>query len=279
MPCGEVTVHQETGFGDRDGDGDTDATDYGAIAGACTGSSSGACRVLDVNNSGTVNSSDQTPHAALPQGLLRKPGLSTTGLGQVFAHQGLPLDAEVGSYQNRARVYNAALRRFAQYDGLTEANSARLAYSDGMSLSGYLRSNPLRWVDPVGFGCCPPTCTEISYEKCPNPVPDTHPYHVCDPPVWDCPGCGTHSCVGACGETQVFPCDLGTQHCINLTISGTTCTPVSQCQCTLAVSGETIIHDFPCTSESYFVPDPNGTITVEEEDNLVARCPDCPVSS
>ncbi len=97
-PYGEVTVHQARSYGDYDGHGDVDSTHYNAIAGACSGSSSGACRVLDVNNSGTVSSSDQTPHAAPPQRLLRKPGQAVSRLGQVFARQGLPLDGEVESY-------------------------------------------------------------------------------------------------------------------------------------------------------------------------------------
>jgi len=159
-PYGEVTAHQERGYGDYDGDGDVDSTDYNAIAGACSGSSSGACRVLDVNNSGTVNSSDQTPHAALPQGLLRKPGLSATGLGQVFAHQGLPLDGEVGSYQNRAREYGPAMRRFVQRDPLSNSTTPPVGYADGMSLSFPLLGNPVSRVDPSGavvwcwFGTC-----------------------------------------------------------------------------------------------------------------------------
>ena len=36
-PYGELTDHQETGYGDRDGDGDVDSTDKGTPGVDCTG--------------------------------------------------------------------------------------------------------------------------------------------------------------------------------------------------------------------------------------------------
>jgi len=211
-PYGEVTVHQERGYGDYDGDGDVDSTDYNAIAGACSGSSSGACRVLDVNNSGTVNSSDQTPHAALPQGLLRRPGQAVSGLGQVCAHQGLPLDAEVGSYQNRTRDYPPQHRRLGQRDSIGLAFLTRLALpgklpQDRMNMIGlaqYLgdrnlyeavRSNPTRLSDPMGLTPSPPSpCGgEICTGTC-KPVFALGVGHVCE---GDC-SCHTSSFGGTC---------------------------------------------------------------------------------
>ena len=48
-PYGELTVNQDTGYGDRDGDGDVDATDKGTPGSTCTGTVTGACRIPDVD--------------------------------------------------------------------------------------------------------------------------------------------------------------------------------------------------------------------------------------
>jgi hypothetical protein len=46
--------------------------------------------------------------------LQRIPAASHSRRGNLFAHQGLPLDAELASYQNRARQYAPTARRFMQ---------------------------------------------------------------------------------------------------------------------------------------------------------------------
>ena len=60
-----------------------------------------------------------------------------------FGHQGLFFDKEFGLYHNRARYLNPTLGRFMQRD--------RIGYADGMNLYEYVRSNPLRHVDPRGL--------------------------------------------------------------------------------------------------------------------------------
>jgi RHS repeat-associated protein len=109
-------VHQLTGFGDRDGDGLVDATDKGTPGTTCTGTVSGACRLLDLDFDGDYDSADATLFDALPQGLSRYPGRTFSGVHQPFAHQGLLHDPEIMSYQNRARQYEPTKRRFLQRD-------------------------------------------------------------------------------------------------------------------------------------------------------------------
>ncbi|MGH8674171.1 MAG: hypothetical protein ACREVG_07670 [Burkholderiales bacterium] len=127
-PYGELLVNQETGFGDRDGDNDVDASDKGTVGVTCTGTISGACRVLDLDFDGDYDSSDATKFDALPQGLARHPGRTFSGVQQPFAHQGLLFEPEIGSYQNRARQYDPGNRRFAQRDeGIYPPTASRLA--------------------------------------------------------------------------------------------------------------------------------------------------------
>ena len=113
-PYGELTVDQETGYGDRDGDGDVDSTDKGTVGSTCTGTVSGACRILDLDFDGDYDSTDATKFDALPQGMQRRPGRFASNVNQPFAHQGLLFEPEIGSYQNRARQYDVGKRRFVQ---------------------------------------------------------------------------------------------------------------------------------------------------------------------
>ena len=53
-PYGEVTVHQDTGYGD------VDSTDKGTVGSTCTGTVSAACRILDLDFDG-VYSPPRTP--------------------------------------------------------------------------------------------------------------------------------------------------------------------------------------------------------------------------
>ena len=57
--------------GDRDGDQDMDATDKGTPGSTCTGTVSGACRILDLDFDGDYDSTDATKFDALDQGLAR----------------------------------------------------------------------------------------------------------------------------------------------------------------------------------------------------------------
>ena len=104
-PYGELLVNQETSFGDRDGDNDVDATDKGTVGVTCTGTVSGACRILDVDFDGDYDSTDAAKFDALPQGLARHPGRTFSGVSQPFAHQGLLFEPEIGSYQNREAIH------------------------------------------------------------------------------------------------------------------------------------------------------------------------------
>ena len=113
---GQFTAHEVTGYGDRDGDGVVNSTDKGTPGTTCSGTVTGACRILDLDFDGDYDAADGTLFDALDQGLARHPGLLATGLHFPFADQGLYYDPELGSYQNRNRQYDPKLRRFMQRD-------------------------------------------------------------------------------------------------------------------------------------------------------------------
>jgi RHS repeat-associated protein len=140
-PYGEVVVHQETSYGDYDGDQDVDTTDRDAYDGS---SPSGAERILDLDFDGDVDGTDSTLFDNnLTLGISRHPGRISTGVEQPFGHQGLMYDAEITSYQNRHRQLASTLRRFLQRDPA--------GYVDGMSLYSYCGSNPIVGVDSLGL--------------------------------------------------------------------------------------------------------------------------------
>ncbi|MEK6675041.1 MAG: RHS repeat-associated core domain-containing protein [Planctomycetota bacterium] len=149
-PYGQVTVHQDTGYGDRDGDGDVDSTDKGTVGSTCTGTVSGACRILDLDFDGDYDSTDATKFDSLAQGSMRTPGRTYSAVNQPFAHQGLLFEPEIASYQNRARQLLPKLQRFAQRDPLATRPAASSGYQDGLSLLGYARSNPVLFRDAAG---------------------------------------------------------------------------------------------------------------------------------
>jgi RHS repeat-associated protein len=154
-PYGEVIVHQLGGYADYDGDGDVDASDKSEITGlTCGGANpSGACRVLDLDFDNDCDSSDETVFDALPHtGTVIHPARRSSLLGEPFAHQGLYLDSEIASYQNRARQYGPGLRRFVQRDPLAFYAAAGGGYQDGLNLHVYVSSSPIARTDPTGLG-------------------------------------------------------------------------------------------------------------------------------
>jgi len=178
-PYGELTVHQATGYGDRDGDRDVDSDDKGTPGTDCTGTVSGSCRILDLDFDGDYDSTDASLFDALPQGLAQHPGRTFTAVDQPFAHQGLLYDAEIMTYQNRARQYDPNKRRFVQRDPLLLVKKyttslvlpknvhgtntminlgvlrTRFNQIDATNLYAYVNHNPLGNFDPSGAFCIP----------------------------------------------------------------------------------------------------------------------------
>jgi len=161
-PYGEVTVYDETGYGDYDEDNEvmgeppsTSDADYTAFTGACAGSGpTGACRKLDLDFDGDVDTTDRDDYfMSLPHGLARHPGRTATAVDQPFGHQGLLFESEIGSYQNRARQYDPAKRRFIQRDAVTFTTGVFEVlwhYMDGMNLYECLLGSPVNRTDPLG---------------------------------------------------------------------------------------------------------------------------------
>ncbi len=168
-----MTVHQVSGYGDRDGDGDVDTTDKGTPGSTCT-TMSGDCRVVDLD----FDAADGTLFDTLNAGNARHPARRHSALGNPFGHQGLYYDAEIGSYQNRARQYNPVQKRLMQRDPLGLKPFAGSGYQDGISLFASVQSNPQNRLDPSGEACqCTATaptapcfvgtnCGNIKYTTC-----------------------------------------------------------------------------------------------------------------
>lgn len=205
-PYGELTVHQDTGFGDRDGDQDVDATDKGTVGTTCTGTVSGTCRILDLDFDGDYDSTDATKFDALTQGAQRHPGRPATATSQPFAHQGLFFEPELAQYQNRHRQYDPGKRRFGQTDPYAFLASPRFApgrhYQDGLDLYGYLQQRPMALLDPYGLGsgeCCNNTNSDLQTRPEQGCTNDRRPgpgaIDGCDPggyyplPPSSCMGC------------------------------------------------------------------------------------------
>ncbi|UCC29851.1 MAG: RHS repeat-associated core domain-containing protein [Phycisphaerales bacterium] len=205
---GEVTVYQETGYGDYDEDydvmGDPPSTsdpDYTAFTGACAGSGpTGACRILDLDFDGDVDTTDRDDYfMSLPHGVMLHPGRIATAVHQPFGHQGLLWEPELRQYQNRFRQYDPARRRFMQRDPLALRSSAPAGgFHDGMSLYAYLRGNPNSARDPMGLATSDETGaygTRSQRGPCRN-------------------GCGGGRVGGGGGTPQSEPCAvMGTEAC------------------------------------------------------------------
>jgi len=163
-PYGELEAVVAAHPFDYDDDGDVDDDDYAVTTnGTCSGAAAatGDCRRLDANADGVVNDDDRTVIAAYIASLgsdtqlQRVPASAYSRRGNVFAHQGLVLDAELATYQNRARQYAPKVKRFLQRDPVVLRARSRSGFHDGNNLYGKTRMNPLRLVDPTGFaGIC-----------------------------------------------------------------------------------------------------------------------------
>ena len=127
--------------------------------------SAGAGRELIENsrrglNAGSsfFNRGARPPKPRVAHGLgqsLNRTRVSPKRFGNAFAHQGLQLDPEIGSYQNRARQYLSRLNRFGQPDPV--------GYPDGTNYYAYTRCNPTKSNDPLGFASCELVCADMTY--------------------------------------------------------------------------------------------------------------------
>ncbi len=181
-----------------------DDDDYAVTTnGTCSGAATGDCRRLDANADGVVDSADQTVIAAYiatldsDTELQRVPAATHSRRGNLFAHQGLVLDPEIESYQNRARQYAPAATRYMQFDRLAHVDKMtevlepgwtrygtamvelvgsappfplrRFHDSIGLNLYGYMSTHPLNQVDPSGM--CPPSPACLA-GPCGTGIPD-----------------------------------------------------------------------------------------------------------
>ncbi len=167
-PYGEFVAAAEYGWFDYDQDGDVDSTDAAAanLGGACRGALvTQACHCLDADGDRDVDSadyaiiSDYVSTLTADTQLQRVPAAPSTRRGNPFAHQGLLYDAEIASFQNRARQYDPKMRRFVQKDPLSLTAAAGHGHQDGSNLYSYVRHNPIVLLDALGLAtpktiCC-----------------------------------------------------------------------------------------------------------------------------
>jgi RHS repeat-associated protein len=207
-PYGELIVHQDTGYGDRDGDQDVDSTDKGTVGTTCTGTVSASCRILDLDFDGDYDSADATKFDALTQGAQRHPGRPATNVSQPFAHQGLLFEPELAQYQNRARQYHPSDRRFLQRDPVPARlpSTPTWFYADSVELYAYERRNPPGHTDESG--------KQIRPGKCPGlpPRPGVTGWTRCDW-IGSSPWCVP--CVDQQRPEPFYTCTLSheTAHC------------------------------------------------------------------
>jgi RHS repeat-associated protein len=161
-PYGQLEAHVAAHPFDFDDDGDVDAQDIaaGTSGGTCWGDYDGAvgdCKRLDADGDRDIDVDDYTiinnyvaarhSEAALQ----RIPAASYSRRGSLFAHQGLPLDAELNGYDVRHRWLSPQGQRFGQRDPLVIAGRSGTGYQDGLTLYGFVRANPIRFRDPLGL--------------------------------------------------------------------------------------------------------------------------------
>jgi RHS repeat-associated protein len=168
-PYGQPTFDTYTINGDYDGDGDIDPSDDSELT-TCLSASPlpTACLTFDYDNDGDVDAADNTRFDEIWSGsgatdLTRQMGRTTSGNLFTYAHQGLLLDEETNSYQNRHRQYLPEKKRFAQRDPIALLSAgfrANQDYADGLSLHSYLSSNPIRYLDTAGLTTCGSGSTE-----------------------------------------------------------------------------------------------------------------------
>jgi len=165
-PYGQPTFDAETANGDYDGDGDTDSADYNTLVNTCLWNYSGACRIFDYDDNRVINIGDIFDFLALYPAattVQRQPGRRTSPNHFPHVHQGLYLDEETMTYQNRYRQYAPQQSRFMQRDPLGLQAKGGAGYQDGMSQYSYFRQNPSRGLDYLGLAAvveCPCDCGE-----------------------------------------------------------------------------------------------------------------------
>ena len=96
--------------------------------------------------------------------------LVASSAGNPFGHQGLPLDVEKGSYQNRMRELDGKIGAFLQPDPS--------GYIDSPNRHAYLRHNPLGALDPLGSEIAPRNPGNVSDDLSdtpPSPLPPAPP--------------------------------------------------------------------------------------------------------
>jgi RHS repeat-associated protein len=135
---------------DADGDGRVDMFDWYAMQTCFTKNTTRCNYLFDDNGDGVVNFYDLTDFKQAADGPQGGPGatqwrrkLVASRYGNPFMWTGQRYDATTGQYHFWARTYSPSLGRWMQRDPSE--------YQDGVNLQSYVRSNPARFVDPLGL--------------------------------------------------------------------------------------------------------------------------------
>ncbi len=138
----------------------------------------------------------------------------TSTVGNPLGHQGLPIDHEKGSHQNRFREYALELQRFVQRDPLAQRTAKDAGYQDGQSLYGYVRANPVDGADPSGLASwwhqSIPGCPWYKPKPCRGACCYLHEQCCSAPNATKC--CNGACCaVGCCGPFDGSCCTSSTE--------------------------------------------------------------------
>ena len=164
--------------GDADSDGDVDIGDVIQIQ---TWITAGAYDVRgDLNLDGNVDATDKTAATNNVGTTLGWGNLSIPGVGNRKGYAGYELDPVLSytTWHARYRVLISDLGRFATRDPI--------GYMGGVNLYQYVRSNPLRFIDPFGL-LPPPGGGEVTPGGGRRPTPPT----ICAPGDFSCDPCST----------------------------------------------------------------------------------------
>ncbi len=154
-PYGIATVDQESYFGDYGERSERERPATGKAnrevrvrAATCPQGAS----TKRATGGGDVDAADKTVFDALVSAdTYRRPGRSTSALGNTRFHQGLILDPEIGSFNNRARQYAPQLKRFMQRDPWTLQPHPMAGLPKRITVYAYLGGNPLVRGDEQGL--------------------------------------------------------------------------------------------------------------------------------